>query len=308
MRIVSTLPSATEILFALDLGSHMVGVTHECDYPPAARGKPVVVHSRFDPAAMASAEIEAAVRATLEEGGGVYVVDAEVLRRADPDLVVTQDLCDVCALSTTALTAALERLPRRPRILSLKPERLVDILADIRRVGEATGRSIHASHLVGELTDRITTVGKMTARVEQRPRVLCVEWFDPIYVGGHWIPEMVDLAGGEDVAGAAGQKSRLVPWEDLRATQPEVIVVMPCGFDAARAARELGLLERLPGWVDLPAVRSGRLYATDASAYFSRPGPRLADGLEILAHFLHPDIFPRPDVPGAGGSLSELMS
>jgi iron complex transport system substrate-binding protein len=248
------------------------------------------------------------VRATLEEGRGVYVVDAEVLRRADPDLVVTQDLCDVCALSTTALTAALERLPRRPQVISLKPERLADVLADIRRVGEATGRSIHAGHLVGELTERITTVGKMTARVERRPRVLCVEWFDPIYVGGHWIPEMVDLAGGEDVAGVAGQKSRLVPWEDLRATQPEVIVVMPCGFDAARAARELGLLERLPGWADLPAVRSGRLYATDASAYFSRPGPRLADGLEILAHFLHPDIFPRPEVPGTGGSLHELMS
>ncbi len=306
MRICSLLPSATEIVFALGLGDQVVGVTHECDYPPAARRRPVVVHSTVDPAAMASADIEAAVRASLQGGEGLYVIDAETLRRADPDLIVTQDLCDVCALPAAAVTAAIESLPRRPRVISLKPERLADVLADIRHVGAATGRSAEAGRLVAELIERIATVGKMTARVEPRPRVLCIEWLDPIYVGGHWIPEMVNLAGGQDVAGVAGQKSRIVPWDDLRPTQPQVIVLMPCGFDAARMAYERGLLERLPGWSDLPAVRSGRVYATDASAYFSRPGPRLVEGLEILAHFIHPDRFPEPDLPRVGGPLPAL--
>ena len=303
MRIVSLLPSATEILFALDLGDQVVGVTHECDYPRAAREKPVIVHSTFDPAAMASGEIEAAVRASLEQGQGVYAVDVDALRRAGPDLIVTQDLCDVCALPASAVTAAIEGLARKPQVICLKPERLADVLADIRRVGAATGRGIQAGHLAGELMDRITTVGKMTARVETRPRVLCIEWFDPIYAGGHWVPEMVNLAGGEDAAGRAGQKSRIVPWEELRAARPDAIVLIACGFDVARTAREVRLLERLPGWAGLPAVQSGRVYATDASAYFSRPGPRLVDGLEILAHFIHPERFALPDLPGAGGPL-----
>lgn len=308
MRIVSLLPSATEILFALGLGEQVVGVTHECDFPPAARGKPILVRSTFDPARMASGEIEAAVRASLEQGAGVYAVDAEALRGAAPDLVVTQDLCDVCALPMAAMTAAIERLPRRPRVISLKPERLAGVLADVRRVGEAAGRSAEAARLVEELTERITGVGKLTARLEPRPRVLCIEWFDPIYVGGHWVPEMVNLAGGQDVAGMAGQRSRSVPWDELRALAPEVIVLIPCGFDAARCIQELPLLEGLPGWADLPAVRARRVYATDASAYFSRPGPRLVDGLEILAHFLHPAIFPRPDLPGVGGPLADLLT
>lgn len=286
----------------------MVGVTHECDYPPAARGKAVVVHSTVDPAALSSGEIEAAVRASLQGGEGLYVVDTEALRRADPDVIVTQDLCDVCALPAEAVTAAIAGLPRKPKVVSLKPERLNEVLADIRHVGAIAGRREEAGRLVAELTERITTVGKLTARVETRPRVLCIEWFDPIYVGGHWIPEMVNLAGGVDVAGVAGEKSRIVRWEELRAMTPEVIVLIPCGFDAGRLSKERALLERLPGWNDLPAVRSGRVYATDASAYFSRPGPRLVDGLEILAHFLHPAMFALPDVPGAGGPLPALAS
>ncbi len=305
MRICSFLPSATEIVFALGLGDQVVGVTHECDYPPAARGKPVVVHSTVDPAVLSSGEIEAAVRASLQSGDGLYVVDPGALRTADPDLIVTQDLCDVCALPAEAVTAAIAALPRRPKVVSLKPERLNEVLADIRHVGAMTGRREGAGRLVAELTERITTVGKRTARVEARPRVLCIEWFDPIYAGGHWIPEMVNLAGGVDVAGKAGEKSRIVPWEEGRAAAPEAIVLLPCGFGPERITTEIHLLERLPGWGDLPAVRSGRVYATDASAYFSRPGPRLVDGLEILAHFLHPDIFPLPEVPDAGGPLTQ---
>jgi iron complex transport system substrate-binding protein len=304
MRICSFLPSATEIVFALGLGDQVVGVTHECDHPPAAQRKPVVVHSSVDPATLSSGEIEAAVRASLAGGEGLYRVDPEVLRRADPDLIVTQDLCDVCALPAEAVTAAIASLPRRPHVLSLKPERLSEVLADIRRVGEAAGRGDEAGRLVAELTERVTTVGRLTARVAHRPRVLCIEWFDPIYVGGHWIPEMVNLAGGVDVAGMAGEKSRIVAWEEARAAGPEVIVLIPCGFGPERIARELCLLERLPGWAALPAVRSGRVYLTDASAYFSRPGPRLVDGLEILAHFLHPEVFALPDVPCAGGPLA----
>ncbi len=306
MRICSFLPSATEILFALGLGDQVVGVTHECDYPPAAREKPVVVRSTIDSAALGSGAIEAAVRASLQAAEGLYVVDAEALRHAAPDLIITQDLCDVCALPAAAVTAAIESLPQRPQVISLKPERLADVLADIRRVGAAAGRPAEAGRLVAEVTDRIATVGKMTARVERRPRVLCIEWFDPIYVGGHWIPEMVNLAGGEDVAGVAGQKSRIVGWEEVRAKAPEVILLIPCGFDATRVAHEMPLLERLPGWSGVPAVQFRRVYATDASAYFSRPGPRLVDGLEVLAHFLHPDLFPRPDLPGAGGPIHSL--
>ena len=305
MRICSFLPSATEILFALGLGDQVVGVTHECDYPPAARERPVVVHSTVDPAVLSSAEIEAAVRASLAGGPGLYVVDAEALRAAAADLIVTQDLCDVCALPAEAVTAAIAALPRQPKMVSLKPERLHEVLADIRRVGEAAGRGGEAGRLVAELTERITTVGKLTARLNHRPRVLCIEWFDPLYVGGHWIPEMVNLAGGMDAAGRAGEKSRILAWEEARAAGPEVIALIPCGFAPERIARELRSLERLPGWAALPAVRSGRVYVTDASAYFSRPGPRLVDGLEILAHFLHPEIFAMPDLPGAGGPLSQ---
>lgn len=306
MRICSFLPSATEMLFALGLGDQLVGVTHECDHPPAARRKPVVVRSSIDATTMGSAEIEAAVRASLQGGEGLYVIDAEALRRGDPDLIVTQDLCDVCALPADAVTAAIEGLPRRPTVMALKPERLADVLADIRRLGAATGRRGAAGRLVAELTDRITTVGKRTARVKARPRVLCLEWFDPLYESGHWVPEMVDLAGGESVAGEAGKPSRIVAWETLRAAAPEVIVLTPCGFDAARAVRERHLFERLPGWGDLPAVRSGRVFVTHPSAYFSRSGPRLVDGLEILAHFVHPELFPRPDLPDVGGPLPGL--
>jgi iron complex transport system substrate-binding protein len=306
MRICSLLPSATEILFALGLGDSVVGVTHECDYPPAARDKPVVVHSAFDPAGMTSGEIEAAVRASVREGHGVYTIEAEVLRRADPDLIVTQDLCDVCALPAQAVTAAIAALPRRPRVVSLKPERLHEVLADIRTVGGVAGRGAAGEQLAAELAGRIGAVGRLTARVARRPRVLCLEWLDPLYVGGHWIPEMVNLAGGEDVAGVAGQRSRVVSWEEVRAKAPEVILLIPCGADTSRIAREMHLVERLPGWSDMPAMRSGCVYATDASSYFSRPGPRLADGLEVLAHFLHPEIFPRPDLPRVGGPVHEM--
>ncbi len=306
MRICSFLPSSTEILFALGLGDQVMGVTHECDYPPAAREKPVVVRSTINSGSMTSGEIEAAVRASLQGGEGLYVVDPEALRRADPDLIVTQDLCDVCALPAAAATAAIESLPRRPQVLSLKPERLADVLADIRTVGAATGRSAEAGRLVAGLTDRITTVGKLTSRVARRPRVLCLEWFDPLYDSGHWVPEMVNLAGGESVAGEAGKPSRIVTWEKLRAAAPDVIVLTPCGFDAGRTVRERHLFEGLPGWTDLPAVRSGRVFVTHPSAYFSRSGPRLVDGLEILAHFIHPDMFPRPNLPDAGGPLPAM--
>jgi len=285
MKICSLLPSATEILFALGLGDQVAGVSHECDFPPQARTKPVLIKSRISHTESAAA-IDRQVREFVERGESLYSVDFELLRAIEPDLIVTQDLCHVCAATPDDLGAALAHLERRPQVVTLNPHSLADVCADIRMVGEATGRAEQANAVVMELERSIASVEKSVAGLD-RPRVLCLEWLDPLYVAGHWVPEMVERAGGIDVLGQAGKPSFRVDWETVLAARPEVIVVMPCGYSLAAAQEEFAGMPLPPGWNGLPAVRDGRVFVVEASGYFSRPGPRLAAGLAILAGAIH---------------------
>jgi iron complex transport system substrate-binding protein len=290
MRIVSLLPSATEILYALGLGDAVVGVTHECDYPPAAAKKPPLIRPRVDPHA-APAEIDRQVRELVDRGESIYAVDAELLASLAPDLIVTQDLCHVCAASPDDLATALTRLQKQPRVLSLTPHSLDDVWQDVIRAGEATGTTLAAETLVAELKTTVRGVESAVKTVAYRPRVLCLEWLDPYYVGGHWVPEMVAKAGGEDVLGRAGEPSFRVSVDDIAESRAEMILVMQCGYGAARNAAEFRKTSLPQSWNKLPALREGRVFAVDANSYFSRPGPRLADGLQLLAHLFHPDSF-----------------
>ncbi len=286
MRIASLLPSATEILFALGLGEDVAGVTHECDFPPEARKRRVVVRPRL-PHGLSAAEIDRRVSEFLARGESLYSVDAEALRTIEPDLILTQELCDVCAASPDDLGTALASLPRAPRVISLTPHTLPDVWRDIVAVGEATGRVAQARALVAQLEERVAAVARAVEGAT-RPRVACLEWLDPPYCGGHWVPEMVERAGGRDILGRAGQPSFRVSWDDVSAAQPEVIVLMPCGYGMEDVLKEFANTPLPAVWKELPAVRAGRVFAVDASGYFSRPGPRLAGGVEILAHALHP--------------------
>ncbi|MFZ0885388.1 MAG: cobalamin-binding protein [Candidatus Acidiferrales bacterium] len=290
MRIVSLLPSATEILYALGLGDSVVGVTHECDYPPAAAKKPPLIRPRVDPHA-APAEIDRQVRELVQRGESIYAVDAELLASLAPDLIVTQDLCHVCAPSPDDLATALTRLPKQPRVLTLTPHSLDDVWQDIVRAGEATRTTLAAEALVAALKTKVQAIESVVKSVVRRPRVLCLEWLDPYYVGGHWVPEMVAKAGGEDVLGRAGEPSFRVSAEDMAESGAEMILVMQCGYDAARNAAQFRQTLLPQSWNALPALREDRLYSVDANSYFSRPGPRLVDGLELLAHLFHPDLF-----------------
>jgi len=292
MRICSLLPGATEIAFALGLGDDVVGVTHECDYPGEARQKRIIVRSRIDSHRMSSQEIDRWVGETLRQNQSLYAIDTTALREVAPDVILTQGLCDVCALDYNEVVAVSETLPHKPQVVSLTPSSLTDVLNDIRRVGETTGRSDRAETLVRELEQRISTVRDRAAQSATRPRVACLEWFDPIYFAGHWLPEMIELAGGQNILGQKGEPSGKIAWEKVVKLAPDVVVLMPCGYDVQRTVSEVSLLKKLEGWRDLPAVATGKVYAVNGHAFFSRPGPRLVDGLEILAHLLHPEIFP----------------
>jgi iron complex transport system substrate-binding protein len=299
MRICSLLPGATEIAFALGLGDEVVGVTHECDYPAEARQKPVVVHSLIDSNRMTSLEIDHWVSERLKSNQGLYMIDEERLREAAPDVILTQGLCDVCAIDYNEVVTASETLAHKPKIVSLTPNCLTDVLDDVTRVGEATGQHHKAERLVRELKERISVVRERAAQLSTRPRIACLEWFDPIYAAGHWVPEMVDLAGGDDVLGQKGKPSEKIEWKQVVELAPDVIVLMPCGFDIQRTANEAATLVHLDGWHDLPAVKAGRVFAVNGHAFFSRPGPRLVDGLELLARIIHPEIFPMEKSPDA---------
>ncbi|MBI2363685.1 MAG: cobalamin-binding protein [Deltaproteobacteria bacterium] len=287
MRICSLIPAATEIAFALGLGDALVGVTHECDYPPEAKQKPVVVRSMIDPARMTSGEIDREVAEVLQSGKGLYTIDEAAFIDAAPDLILTQGLCDVCALDYNEVVKATAKLSRPPTSMSLNPHCLADVLDDIRRIGAATERLSIAEKLVQGLQRRIDRV--TDARPVHRQRVVCLEWYEPLYAAGHWAPEMVELAGGEDMLGCKGEPSSKVEWRDVVAARPEVILLMPCGFDVRRTVKEATLLRRSEGWNDLPAVRAGKVFAVNGNAYFSRPGPRLINGLEILAQLICPE-------------------
>jgi iron complex transport system substrate-binding protein len=290
MRICSLLPSATEIAYAIGLGDSVLGVSHECDFPADAATKPSLLRTRIDPHAP-PAEIDRQVGEIIARGESIYAVDAELLRSLAPELILTQDLCHVCAASPDDLATALARFPQQPQVLSLTPRSLGEVWNDIRRVGAATGRQNEADALAAALARQVASIAATAAGARSRPRVLCLEWLDPYYVGGHWIPEMVSRAGGEDVLGRLREPSFKVTTEQIAESRADVIIVMPCGYNSARAAEECDVSRFPESWNQLPAMREGRIFAVDANAYFSRPGPRLADGVALLAHLLHPDLF-----------------
>jgi len=290
MRICSLLPGATEVVVALWNTKHLVGISHECDYPPEVRTKPVLVRAVVDTNALSSREIDRHVRATLKAGRPLYELDETLLARVRPHLVITQDLCHACAITPSQLAQALRALPSPPRVLSLNPSTLDDVLADIERIGEAIGRGQEAAALVEQLRARLQAVLLQVAPAGKHPRVACIEWLDPMYAAGHWVPDMVACAGGVDVLGTAGAPSAPVTWARLRAAKPDVLVIMPCGFPIARTRREVARLTKQPGWKTLPAVKTGRVFLVDGPAYFNRPGPRVIDGIEILAACLHPSL------------------
>jgi iron complex transport system substrate-binding protein len=304
MRICSLLPGATEIAYALGLGDQMVGVTHECDYPPEARRKKIVVRSSLDPQTMSSSEIDTSVGQTSRSGQSLYTIDADAFKEASPDVILTQDLCDVCAIDRNEVVEACQALLNQPTIISLAPNCLSDVLADIERVGVATGTETRARALVHDLRERIERVSRRASQSIARPRVASLEWLDPLYYAGHWVPEMVELAGGNNGFGQPGEPSAKLEWQSLVKFSPEIILLMPCGFDLERTVSEFHLLSARDSWSDLPAVKAGRVFAVNGHAYFSRPGPRLIDGLELLAQLMHPEIFPAPLSPQAARRLN----
>lgn len=297
MRIASLLPSATEIVCLLGLEDSLVGVSHECDFPPSVAHLPKVIRSTFDAAALSQSEIDEKVRTAMLAGGSGCEIDEEALASLSPDLVITQELCDVCAVPQAAAAAAVARLVPSPRLLSLHPHSLADVLGDIRRIGEATGSSDRASGEVAALSGRLLGISQAVARTSRRPRVAALEWLDPVMASGHWVVEMIRRAGGEDFLGRDREPSVYISWEDLLRYAPEVIVLMPCGFSVERSAADASLLARRAGWECLPAVEAGEVYAVHGAAYFNRSGPRLVKGIEILAEILHPEIFPRRECP-----------
>jgi iron complex transport system substrate-binding protein len=297
MRICSLLPGATEIACALGLADEIVGVSHECDFPAAARSKPVMVRSRIDPTKIRSGEIDRQVGDLLRSKQSLYALDEKLFKDSEPDIILTQGLCDVCALDYKDVVQAARSLARVPSIVSLDPHCLADILNDVLRIGEATHRLRQAESLVEELKLRIEAVRDRTARSASRPRVACLEWLDPLYIAGHWVPEMVEIAGGNDILGTAAEPSAKVEWDAVIAAMPEILIIMPCGFDLDRAIRESSLLQNRAGWQTLPAVRDKRVFAVSGADYFSRPGPRLIDGLEIFSQLFHSELFPAPISP-----------
>jgi len=290
LKVYSFLPSATEIVYALGLGDQLCGVTNECDYPPEAKRNPIVVQSLLDPAKMEQGEIDWRVVDDMSHGHGLYRIDRDLLIRNKPDLVITQELCDVCSVSLKEVLRTVSELAEECKVVSLEPHGLGGVLDDITTIGNACGVEARAATLVGSLRARIEAVRGKT-RDLQRRRTFCAEWYDPLFAPGHWVPEMVEIAGGMEVAGRAGERSRKIEWSEVAARDPEVVVLMPCGFGVERAVADLGLLTRLKGWNDVSAVRNGEVYAVDGSSYFSRPGPRLIDGLELLAKMIHPGEF-----------------
>jgi iron complex transport system substrate-binding protein len=285
MRIVSLVPSATEMLFALGLGAEVVAVTHECDYPPAACELPKVTRDAL-PQDLTAGQIDAAVRARTEQGEAIYELDAQALRELGPDLIVTQALCPVCAVSYEDVKAIADELDSRPEVISLDPHTLGEVLGDVRTLAEATGRRDAGVELVNDAAARIDRV-RLAVRDKRRPRIVALEWLDPVYIAGHWTPQLIELAGGIDVLGMPGERSERRSWAEVAASEPDIVVAMPCGYDTERSHAEALVYGK-----KLATLGAGQVVAVDAAAYFSRPGPRLIDGLELLAHLLQPDAIP----------------
>jgi iron complex transport system substrate-binding protein len=303
MRIVSLLPSATETLFALGLDREIVGVSHECDFPPRARAKTVVIHSRL-PHDAPPGEIDRLVREYVHRGESLYAVDAEVLEELAPDLIITQDLCHVCAASPDDLATALARFDRRPQVLCLNPQDLGDVWRDILLVGEEVCRGPQAEALVTQIGVGLAALGRQVQKTTGRPRVAFLEWLQPFYVGGHWVPEMIYRAGGEDVFGSARTPSFRISIEDVMAAAPEILLIGCCGYSAEQGRSEYLSMTFPEEWGAIPAVRNGRVFALEANSYFSRPGPRLVTGVEILGKVFHPAIEVSPEADSAAKQVS----
>ena len=285
MRIVSLIPSATEMLFALGLGPELVAVTHECDYPAAACELPRVTRDVL-PRGLSAAQIDAAVKERTLAGESIYELDADTLHDLEPDLIVTQALCSVCAVSFDDVRAIAAEISTRPLVISLDPHTVGEVLGDVRTLAQATDRKDAAVELVRDAAARIDRV-RVAVRGARRPRVVALEWLDPPFAAGHWTPQLIEFAGGEDVLGFPGENSEERSWDEVAAAQPDVVIVMPCGYDAEIAHREAEMHRD-----ELAALGAGEVVAVDASAYFSRPGPRIVDGLELLASILHPELVP----------------
>jgi iron complex transport system substrate-binding protein len=288
-RIISLLPSATEIVCALGLGDALVGVSHECDWPSAVRALPVLTSAAI-PAGLPSGETDRLVRERLARGEGLYALDAALMRALEPTLIVTQALCDVCSIALPEVLRAARGLPTNPPVISLEPGCIAEIFADIATVAAAAGVAERAVLVVDALQGRLDAVHQAVAGRE-RPRVALLEWLDPPFVAGHWGPEMIAAAGGVDRLGTIGEKSAQIEWERLRDAAPDVIVIAPCGYDLLHARADLAAAPLPLWWSDVPAVRTGQVFVMDGNAHISRPGPRVVDGAEIIARLLHPDAF-----------------
>ena len=305
-RIVSLLPAATEIAAALGLMEQVVGVSHECDFPEEANARPRVTHCPVHNAGLASGEVDQWVRRTLRDNGTIYTIDEPLLRELRPDVILTQKLCDVCAVGYGTVARLAETLPGPPQVVNLEPTSLTDIFDDIRRVAEASGVPERARGIIAKLSERVEAVRLRADRISHRPRCFLMEWGEPPFCSGHWGPELVEIAGGRDSLGRKHEPSAQVKWREVIETCPEIMVLALCGYDIDRARRDYKVLQGFPDFDSLPAAQRGEIYLVDASAYFARPGPRIVDSLEILAGILHPQEFPEfastgPDDPRVVG-------
>ncbi len=291
MRVVSLLPAATEIVAALGLSDSLVGVSHECDYPPEVNEKPRVTRCEIHGKGLPSAEVDRWVNARLSSKGTLYTIDEPLLRRLEPDVIVTQQLCDVCAIDYASVVATANSLPRKPQIVNLSPSSLADIFDDIRRVAAALGVAARGDALVDSLARRVEAVRSRASGALSRFRCVHLEWIDPPFCGGHWNPELIEIAGGIDPVGRKGAPSVRIPWSRIVDARPEILILACCGYEVERIVADARILQTYPSWRSLPAVRSGRVYAVNGSAYFSRPGPRVVSSLELLAHIIHPRLF-----------------
>jgi iron complex transport system substrate-binding protein len=290
MRIVSFLPAATEMLYVLGLGDDLVGRSHECDFPEEVRHKPVIVDCALDLSKMTMAQIDVAVSEQLSQGKSLYKVDESKLRAAAPQLLVTQNLCQVCGPAGNEVSQVIKSMREAPKILWQTPRNFEEVLDAVRVLGNETGTENRAKQWAATAAARIDRIAAATQGL-RKTRVAFLEWVDPLYCGGHWIPQMLAWAGAEDANARSGSDSVRIPWQQVLEYQPEVILVSPCGFKTRDALRQAELLKSRPGWLDLPAVQNKRVYAVDANSYFARPGPRLIDGVELLAHLVHPERF-----------------
>lgn len=293
MRIVSLLPAGTEIAAGLGLMDDVIAVSHECDFPEAVKVRPRITRCPIHNTGLTSKEVDTWVRQSLRENGTIYTIDEELLRKLHPDVILTQKLCDVCAVGYGTVARLAATLPQPPRVVNLEPTTLSDIFGDIRRVAEACGVPDRAAKVVSDLSARVDAVQKRTASIVHRPRCFLMEWVDPPFCSGHWGPELMEMAGGWDPLGRKHQPSAQIEWEQVLETDPEVIILALCGYDVDTARRDYQLLRRFPGFSSLRAAQNGEIYLVNASAYFARPGPRIVDSLEILAGILHPNQFPK---------------